>query len=129
MRLETKFTSILQNTTDRIRRFTHSSSRERIPALTANIKRELYGMNMREQLAAKQVLSQAGQTVAVRQSTIAFGKDCVFRFLEKGSHVKLSKHPLQLDENGTVEVVLHEHSNKYMFLPLSDYLAAIGSGE
>jgi hypothetical protein len=129
MQLDIIFSGILRNTADRIRRFTNSSSSERTAELASNIKRELYGLNMREQLAAKHLLSRAGQTVVLRESTIAFGKDGFFRFLGKGSQTKLSNSPLRLDETGNVQVVLHDHGNKHLFLNLSDYLTAIDASE
>lgn len=129
MRLDTKFTDIVKNTADRIRRLSYLSTRERTAELAENMKRELYGMNMREQLAAKRLLSQAGQTVAVCNSAIAFRKDGIVRFLEKGSQVKLSNRPLQLDESGNIQVVLHDYRNKSLVMNLSDYLAAIDTSE
>ena len=84
----------------------------------------MYGMNMREQAVVKQVILRAGQAVTVREPTIAFGKKNTPSFLEKGSQVKISEHPLQLDENGNVQVILLDRSNKHMFLRLSDYISA-----
>ena len=85
----------------------------------------MYGMNMREQVAVEQVISRAGQAVTVREPTIAFGKKNTTCLLEKGSHLKISKHPLQIDEDGNVQVILLNQSNKYLFLRLSDYITAI----
>ena len=125
MQIHTKLTSILRNTPDLIRKFAYTSSRGNTAELADNLRRELYGMNMREQSAVEQVMSRAGQAVTVREPTIAFGKKNTSTFLEKGSQMKISKHPLRLDENGNVRVVLLNQSNKYIFLRLSDYIASI----
>ena len=125
MQIHTKLTNIFRNTPDLIRRFAYLPSRGDAAELAANLRRELYGMNMREQAAVEQVLSRAGQAVTVSESTIAFGKKNTSWLLEKGSHVKISKNPLQLDENGNVQVILLNQSNKFLFLRLADYIDAI----
>ena len=125
MQIHTKLTSILRNTPGFIRKFADLSSRGNTAELADNLRRELYGMNMREQSAVEQVMSRAGQAVTVREPTIAFGKNNTSTFLEKGSQMKISKHPLRLDQNGNVRVVLLDQSNKYLCLRLSDYIAAI----
>ena len=132
MLLHTKLTNIIRNTPQFFRRFAHLSSREdsekyreNRAQLVDNLRRELYGMTMREQAAVDQLILRAGQAVTVREPTIAFGKNSTFFFLEKGSHVKISRHPLQLDENGNVRVIVINQSNKYLSLTLSDYIDAI----
>ena len=74
MQIHTKLTSIFRNTPDLIRKFAYTSSRGNTAELADNLRRELYGMNMREQSAVEQVMSRAGQAVTVREPTIAFGK-------------------------------------------------------
>jgi hypothetical protein len=125
MQIHTKLTSILRYTPDLIRKFAYTSSRGNTAELADNLRRELYGMNMREQSAVEQVMSRAGQAATVHDPTIAFGKKNTTTFLEKGSRVKISKHPLRLDKNGNVWVVLLNQSNKYLLLRLPDYIAAI----
>jgi hypothetical protein len=125
MQIPTKLTSIFRNTPDLVRRFSFLSSRKDTAVLADNLRRELYGMNMREQAAVMQVMSQPGQAVTVREPTIAFGKKSTVFLLEKGSHLQISKHPLHLDEDGNVQVILLNQSNKHLFLRLSDYITAI----
>lgn len=124
MQIHTKLTNIFRNTSGLIRRFAFLSTREDSAELVDNLRRELYGMNMREQTAVDQLILRAGQAVTVRESTIAFGKKNTSCLLEKGSHVKISKHPLRLDENGNLQVLLLNQSNKYVSLRLSDYIDA-----
>ena len=83
MQIHTKFTSILRNAPDLIRKFAYTSSRGNTAELADNLRRELYGMNMREQSAVKQVMSRAGQAVTVREPTIAFGKKNTLPSLKK----------------------------------------------
>ena len=125
MQIHTKLTSIFRDTPGLIRKFAYTSSRENTAELADNLRRELYGMTMREQSAVDQLILRAGQAVTVREPTIAFGKNSTSFLLEKGSHVKISRHPLQLDENGNVRVILINQSNKHLFLTLSDYIDAI----
>jgi hypothetical protein len=128
MQIHTKLTNIFRNTPRLVQRLTSLSSRGNTADLSDNLRRELYGMNQHDQATVTQVLSQAGQTVTVREPTIAFGKNAFSR-LGKGSQVKISKHPLRLDENGNVQVIVVDQSNKYLFLRLSDYISAIHPGQ
>jgi hypothetical protein len=125
MQIHTKLTNIFRNTPSLFRRFAYLSSRRDTAEFADNLRRELYGMDMREQSAVEQVISRAGQAATVREPTIAFGKKNTSSLLEKGSRVKISKQPLRLDKNGNVRVVILNQSNKYLFLRLSDYIAAI----
>jgi hypothetical protein len=129
MQIHTRLTSILRNTPDLIRKLAYTPSRGNAAESADNLKRELYGMNLREQSAVKQVMSRTGQAVTVREPTIAFDKKNTSTFLEKGSQMKISKHPLRLDENGNVRVVLLDQGNKYIFLRLSDYIASIHASQ
>jgi hypothetical protein len=128
MQIHTKLTRIFRNTPHLIQRLANLSSRGNIAEFADNLRREMYGMNKRDQAAVTQVLSQAGQAVTVHEPTIAFGKNA-FLLLEKGSQVKISKHPLRLDDNGNVQVIVFDQSNKYLFLRLSDYIGAIHPGQ
>ena len=74
MQIHTRLTSILRNTPDLIRKLAYTPSRGNAAESADNLKRELYGMNLREQSAVEQVMSRAGQALTVREPTIAFGK-------------------------------------------------------
>jgi hypothetical protein len=128
MHIHTKLTNIFRNTPRLVQRLTSFSGRGNTAELSDNLRRELYGMNKRDQFAVMQVISQAGQAVTVREPTMAIGKN-TFSLLGKGSQVKLSKHPLRLDENGNVQVIVVDQSNKCLFLRLSDYISAIHPGQ
>jgi len=54
---------VFRNTPDLIRKFAYLSSRGNTTELADNLRRELYGMNMREQSVIEQVISRAGQAV------------------------------------------------------------------
>jgi hypothetical protein len=83
MQIHTKLTSIFRNPPDLIRKFACTSSRGNAAVSADNLRRELYGMNMREQSAVEQVMSRAGQAVTVREPTIAFGKKTLPSSLKK----------------------------------------------
>jgi hypothetical protein len=125
MQTLTKFTKILGNAPGIVRRLAQLSTRRTSAGLADDLRRELYGMSMREQAVVRQVISMAGQVVTVRLDTIAFGKKSRPCYLEKGSQVKISKNPLRLEPEGGVQVIVLDQSNKYLSITLSDYIRDI----
>ncbi len=125
MHLHTKLTNIFRNTPVLIRRIAYFFTRKTTAALADDLKREMYGMDMREQLVMNQVISMAGQVIAVRQNTVGINKKNKFFLLEEGSQVKISKNPFMIDQEGNVYVIVLDQSYKYLAIGLSDYITDV----
>ena len=127
MKISPKFAIIFIRTPHFFRRFTSSSARAASAEQADKMRRELYGMNRREQSAANHALAKAGQTVTVRTPTLAFSRQGTSCLLAKGSQVTISKHPLALDGDRNVQVILLNQRNTHLLMGLSDYVTAIQS--
>ena len=104
----------------------HSSTRVKPDELMSNLKRELYGMDIQEQLAVKQAITMAGQVVQIRQATVAINKNGRPCNLDKGRLVEMSEVPLAFDSQGHVQInVIDKVRKKQMFITLSDYIRNI----
>jgi hypothetical protein len=63
MHILTKFTNVFGNNPGIIRWLARVASRSTPAELANELRRELYGMGIREQAVARQVISRAGQVV------------------------------------------------------------------
>jgi len=111
------------------RRMSRPSPPDRLDELVNDLKRELYGMNVREEAAVRHILSNTGQRITICRDTIAFGrkgKPCV---LEKGSHVTIPGVPLQIDADQGVQVVVIDRKNQYLAMRLPDYIRDVCTGQ
>jgi hypothetical protein len=125
MHILTKFTNVFGNNPGIIRWLARVASRSTPAELANELRRELYGMGIREQAVARQVISRAGQVVTVRRDTVATGKKTIPCYLKKGSQVKISTNPLRIDPAGGVLVNVLDHSDKNLSIKLSDYIQDI----
>jgi hypothetical protein len=126
MQILTKLTKVFGNDHGIVLRLAHLSTRRTPAELADALRRELYGMGRREQVAARQVISRAGQVVTVRQDTVATGKKSRPCYLKKGSQMKISTtSPLRIDPAGDAQVNVLDQSNKYLTIKLSDYIRDI----
>jgi hypothetical protein len=125
MQLHKTLTTIFRNTAVLIRRLAYLLTRKTPAALGGDLGRELYGMDMREQVVVRQVISMAGQSVTVRWNTVGFNKQNKLCLLEKGNQLKISKNPFLIDQQGNVYVILLDQGYKYLAIKLSDYISDI----
>jgi hypothetical protein len=82
-------------------------------------------MDMREQVVISQVISMAGEGIAVRQNTVGINKKNKPCLLEKGNQVKISKNPFMIDQDGNVYIILLDQYYRYLAIRLSDYITDI----
>lgn len=125
MHLHTKITKFLKNTPVLIRRIAYFLVRKNTATLSDELRREMYGMDMREQLVINQVISMAGQVIALRQNTVGITKKNKYFLLEEGSQVKISKNPFMVDQEGNVYVIVLDKSYKYLAIRLTDYITDV----
>ena len=125
MQLHKTLTNIFRNTAVLIRRFAYLLTRKTTTALGGDLGRELYGMDMREQVVVRQVISMAGQFITVRWDTVGFNKQNKLCLLEKGNQLKISKNPFLIDQQGNVYIILLDQSYNYLAIKLSDYITDI----
>jgi hypothetical protein len=125
MHLHTKTTRFLKNTPVLIRRIAYFLARKNTATLSDELRREMYGMDMREQLVINQVISMAGQVIALRQNTVGITKKNKYFLLEEGSQVKISKNPFMVDQEGNVYVIVLDKSYKYLAIRLTDYITDV----
>ena len=125
MQFHKTLTTIFRNTAVLIRRFAYLLTRKTTAALGGDLGRELYGMDMREQVVVRQVIAMAGQSVTVRWNTVGINKQKKLCLLEKGNQLKISKNPFLIDLAGNVYVILLDQSYKYLAIKLSDYITDI----
>jgi hypothetical protein len=125
MQILTKLTKVFGNDPGIVRWLARLSTRRTPAELADDLRRELYCMGRREQVAARQVISRAGQVVTVRQDTVATGKKSIPCYLKKGRQVKISTNPLRIDPAGDVQVNVLDLSDKYLTIKLSDYIRDI----
>jgi hypothetical protein len=125
MHLHTKITKFLKNTPVIIRRIAYFLARKNTATLSDELRREMYGMDMREQLVINQVISMAGQVIALRQNTVGITKKNKYFLLEEGSQVKISKNPFMVDQEGNVYVIVLDKSYKYLAIRLTDYITDV----
>jgi hypothetical protein len=125
MHLHTKTTRFLKNTPVLIRRIAYFLVRKNTATLSDELRREIYGMDMREQLVINQVISMAGQVIALRQNTVGITKKNKYFLLEEGSQVKISKNPFMVDQEGNVYVIVLDKSYKYLAIRLTDYITDV----
>jgi len=125
MHLHTKTTRFLKNTPVLIRRIAYFLVRKNTATLSDELRREMYGMDMREQLVINQVISMAGQVIALRQNTVGITKKNKYFLLEEGSQVKISKNPFMVDQEGNVYVIVLDKSYKYLAIRLTDYITDV----
>jgi hypothetical protein len=127
MKILTKFTKVFGNDPGIVRWLAHLSTRRTPAELDDELRRELYGMDMREQAVVRQVISSAGQVVTVRRDTVATGKKSIPCYLKKGGQVKISTNPLRIDPAGGVQINVLDQRDKYLSIKLSDYIRDIYS--
>lgn len=125
MQILTKFTKVFGNDPGIVRWLAHLSTRRTPAELDDELRRKLYGMNMREQAVVRQVISSAGQVVTVRRDTVATGKKSIPCYLKKGRQVKISTNPLRIDPAGDVQINVLDQRDKYLSIKLSDYIRDI----
>ena len=125
MHLHTKTTRFLKNTPVLIRRIEYFLVRKNTATLSDELRREMYGMDKREQLVINQVISMAGQVIALRQNTVGITKKNKYFLLEEGSQVKISKNPFMVDQEGNVYVIVLDKSYKYLAIRLTDYITDV----
>ena len=125
MQLRSKIANIFRDFPVLIRRIAYFLTRKNTAALSDELKREMYGMDIREQLVIDQVISMAGQVIAVRQNTVGITKKNKFFLLEEDSQVKISKNPFMVDQEGNVYVIVLDKSYKYLAIRLSDYITDV----
>jgi hypothetical protein len=126
MQILTKFTKVFGNDPGIVRWLARLSTRRTPAELADDLRRELYSMGRREQVAARQVISRAGQVVTVRRDTVATGKKSRPCYLKEGSQVKISTtSPLRIDPAGDVQVNVLDQSDKDLTIKLSDYIRDI----
>ena len=125
MHLHTKITKFLKNTPVIIRRIAYFLARKNTATLSDELRREMYGMDMREQLVINQVISMAGQVIALRQNTVGITKKNKYFLLEEGTQVKISKNPFMVDQEGNVYVIVLDKSYKYLAIRLTDYITDV----
>ena len=94
MHILTRFTNVFGKNPSIVRWLTHEATQSTSVELANDIRRELYGMGMREQAVARQVISKAGQFVTVHRDTVATGKKSIPCYLKKGIQVKISTNPV-----------------------------------
>jgi hypothetical protein len=125
MHLQTKITKFLKNAPVLIRRIAYFLVRKNTATLSDELRREMYGMDMREQLVINQVITMAGQVIALRQNTVGITKKNKYFLLEEGSQVKISKNPFMVDQEGNVYVIVLDKSYKYLAIRLTDYITDV----
>ena len=125
MHLHTKITKFLKNAPVLIRRIAYFLVRKNTATLSDELRREMYGMDMREQLVINQVISMAGQVIALRQNTVGITKKNKYFLLEEGSQVKISKNPFMVDQEGNVYVIVLDKSYKYLAIRLTGYITDV----
>ena len=89
------------------------------------MKREMYGMDIREQAAVKQVLSMAGRVITVRRDTVAINRKLKLCLLQEGDQIRISKNPILFDEERNIYVALLDSNYNDLALKLADYLTDI----
>ena len=128
MQILAKLTKFIGNDPGIVHRLAHWSTRRTGVDSADELKRELYGMNLREQAVVEQVLAKIGQPVTIRRDTVAFGKKGRPCYLEQGSRVKISANPLRVEPETGLQVVVVGPGGKKMSMRMSDYIRDIHSG-
>jgi hypothetical protein len=128
MQLLAKLTKFFQKEPGLVRRFARPAPRDPLDDLVNDLKRELYGMDMREENAVRQILTSTGQWVTICRDTIAFGRKGEPCALERGSQVKIPGIPLQLDADRGVQVVVMDRKNQSLSMRLPDFIRDVCSG-
>ena len=113
------FTAVL------VRRLAYLLSRRKTAALDDYLKRELYGMGLHEQAVVRQVISMAGQLIAVRRDTVGISKKLRICLLQEGDQLRISKNPLLFDQKRTVYIALLDQAYRHVAIRLSDYITDI----
>jgi hypothetical protein len=108
-----------------MRRLVYLLTRKNTAALSDYMKRELYGMEVREQAVVSQVISMAGQVIAVRRDTVAINKKLRLRLLQEGDQLRISKNPIRFDQKRNIYVALLDSSYSNLAIKLSDYITDI----
>ena len=107
------------------RRLAYLLTRRDISSLGDYMKREMYGMDIREQAAVKQVLSMAGRVITVRRDTVAINRKLKLCLLQEGDQIRISKNPILFDEERNIYVALLDSNYNDLALKLADYLTDI----
>jgi hypothetical protein len=107
------------------RRAAYPATRTVSGKLVGDLERELYGMELHEQMLVRQIISMAGQVVPVRQDTIAFDKKNAPCYLQKGRRLKISENPFSFGSGGPMHVNVVDEKSKYLSIRLSDYIRDI----
>ena len=108
-----------------VRRLVYLLTRKNTAALNDYMKRELYGMEAREQAVVSQVISMAGQVIAVRRDTVAINKKLRLRLLQEGDQLRISKKPIRFDKKRNIYIALLDNSYNNLAIKLSDYITDI----
>jgi len=104
-------------------------TRKNTSALRDYMKRELYGMGIREQDAVQEVLSMAGQVITVRRDTVAINKKLKPWLLQEGDRIRISKNPIIFDKQQNIYVALLDSDYNIFAIKLRDYLTDIHSAQ
>jgi hypothetical protein len=128
MQLLAKLTKALGHEPGIVHRLAHWSTRRNSAEPADALKRELYGMGVREQAVVKQVIAMTGQAVTIRKDTVAFGKKGRPCYLEQGSQVTISENPLRIDAETGVQVVVVDPGGKPLSIRMSDYIRDVYAG-
>lgn len=107
------------------RRFAHAPAGKAAGALTEELDRILYGMQMHEQFVARKVIAMAGQTVPVRKDTVGIGNRHTPRYLKAGMQVKIAANPLVIDHQGELLINVFDAGHRPLAIRLSDYIQDI----
>jgi hypothetical protein len=108
-----------------VRRLVYLLTRKNTAALNDYMKRELYGMEAREQAVVSHVISMAGQVIAVRRDTVAINKKLRLRLLQEGDQLRISKKPIRFDKKRNIYIALLDNSYNNLAIKLSDYITDI----
>lgn len=112
-----------------VRRLSYLLTRKNTSALRDYMKRELYGMGIREQDAVQEVLSMAGQVITVRRDTVAINKKLKPWLLQEGDRIRISKNPIIFDKQQNIYVALLDSDYNIFAIKLRDYLTDIHSAQ
>ena len=93
--------------------------------LMSELRRELYGMGLREQLAVKQLVLMAGEMVLVHHDTVAMTRRKTPVCLKKNQRVRISDDPLAFDPQGRIQVNLLGERGRKLSVSLSDFSRGI----